>query len=181
MGKASVREVTIPDNVEITVEPMAVRVKGMHGELSVPVSQAVSVSQNDNCLTIEPRTNGRVNRAIAGTIQSLLRNTVHGVRERWERKLTIVGVGYRARIEDNALVLQVGLTNPQKFPIPEDVAIETPSQTEIVVSGIDRQRVGQVAANIRAIKPPSVYKGKGIRYDGEYIKLKPTKGEKKEQ
>ena len=175
MAKSQVRAVPVPAGVDVAIAPAGVTVKGKHGELELTLRHGVTVVKENGSLVVNPRTNGRNDRALAGTVQSLIRNMVHGVTELWQRKLVLSGTGYRARIDGKVLNLQVGYSNPQEFPIPDDVSIETPAQTEILVSGIDRQRVGQVAAEIRAVRPPEVYKGKGIRYDGEYIRRKEGK------
>ena len=175
MAKASTRQVEVPEGVKVSIDTAQVSVSGKQGELSLPLKQGIQVTQENGTLTIEPRTRSRTDLALAGTIQSVIKNMIHGVANRWERKLTIHGTGYRARTEKNSLNLQVGYSNPVEFQIPDNVEITTPSQTEILVTGVDRQQVGQVAAEIRRVRPPEVYKGKGIRYADEHIRLKEGK------
>lgn len=175
MAKSSNRTVPVPEGVDIALNASTVTVKGKHGELSLDVKRGVAVSQENGELAITPRSSARGEFALAGTYQALLRNMVHGVTERWEKQLEIQGTGYRARAEENNLNLMLGYSQPIDFPIPEGIEITTPSQTSIVVSGIDRQQVGQVAAEIRSLRPPEPYKGKGVRYRNEYVRRKEGK------
>ena len=135
----------------------------------------VSVSREDALLKFSARGNSKMARALSGTTRVLIQNLVTGVTEPYERKLTIVGVGYRAAVQGKVLNLTLGFSHPVNFPIPEGITIETPSQTEIIIRGIDKQQVGQVAANIRAYRPPEPYKGKGVRYADEHIIRKEAK------
>lgn len=175
MAKASNRTVTIPEGVDIALNDSTVTVKGKHGELSLDVKSGIDVSRENGDLAIMPRTSARSEFALAGTYQALLRNMMHGVTERWEKQLEIQGTGYRARVENNNLNLMLGYSQPVDFPIPDGVEITTPTQTSIVVAGIDRQQVGQVAAEIRSLRPPEPYKGKGVRYLNEYVRRKEGK------
>ena len=175
MAKPSVRIVTVPEGIEVSIDASQVSVKGKLGELSLPLRQGVTVKETDRGLVIEPRSTSRSDLALTGTIQSILSNMIQGVSTKWEKKLTIHGTGYRARAEDKNLNLQVGYSNPVEFAVPAEVEITTPTQTEILVTGMDRQQVGQVAADIRSVRPPEVYKGKGIRYADEHIRLKEGK------
>lgn len=175
MAKSSVRTVTVPDGVDVSLDASTVQVKGQHGELNMTLNNGVSVSQESGELTFTPETTARTHRALAGTYQALLRNMVHGVSTRWEKQLELQGTGYRARVDGKSLNLMLGFSQPVDFPIPEGIEITTPSPTAIVVTGIDRQQVGQVAAEIRSIRPPEPYKGKGVRYLNEYVRRKEGK------
>ena len=150
----------------------AVTVKGSKGTLSVPLNGGVKVVQADKHLELQY---DESNRMQAGATRAHLANMVQGVTKGYERKLELVGVGYRAAVQGKVLNLTLGYSHPIAFDMPEGIAIETPSQTEIVIKGIDKQRVGQVAAEIRDMRPPEPYKGKGVRYAGEQISLKEGK------
>ena len=169
MAKSSERTVEVPDGVEVTLDASSVTVKGQHGEMQLTLHQGVDVSRENGALLVKPRSSARREAAMAGTMQSLIKNMVHGVTERWHKELEIQGTGYRARLENDVLVLLLGFSNPVNFPIPDGIEITTPTQTSVVVTGIDRQQVGQVAANIRDFRPPEPYKGKGVRYLNEYV------------
>lgn len=175
MAKSSIRTVDVPDGVEVRLQDTNVEVKGQHGELSLAVHRNVTVSQQDAVLEVTPRTKQRSDQALAGTFQALLRNMVHGVSQRWEKQLEIQGTGYRARAENGNLNLMLGYSAPVDFPVPDGIEITTPTQTAIVVAGIDRQQVGQVAAEIRKLRPPEPYKGKGVRYRDERVRRKEGK------
>ncbi len=135
----------------------------------------MELKQEENTLTVSPRSGSRFATAIAGTTRSLLANMVQGVTDGFERKLELVGVGYRAQAQGNKLNLTLGFSHPVVYEVPEGITVETPSQTEIVVKGIDKQKVGQVAAEIRRFRPPEPYKGKGVRYADERVQLKEAK------
>ncbi len=175
MAKSSNRTVPVPEGVDVALNAPTVTVKGKHGELSIDVKSGIDISQENGELAVTPRTTARNEFALAGTYQALLRNMVHGVTELWEKQLEIQGTGYRARAEKNNLNLMLGFSQPIDFPIPEGIEITTPTQTSIVISGIDRQQVGQVAAEIRSLRPPEPYKGKGVRYQNEYVRRKEGK------
>lgn len=175
MSRIANNPVSIPSGVEINIAGNSIRVKGKNGELSHEVHSLVSITQEDNMLKFAANNGSKSAKALAGTTRALLQNIVTGVSEGFERKLTIVGVGYRAQVKGKVLNLTLGFSRPVDFQIPEGITIETPSQTEIVVKGIDKQQVGQVAANIRAYRPPEPYKGKGVRYADENIIRKEAK------
>ncbi len=175
MSRIANNPVTIPNGVEVNISGANVSVKGAKGELSHKVHGLVSITQQDNVLTFAANGNSKTAKALAGTTRSLLQNIVTGVVEGFERKLIIVGIGYRAQIQGKTLNLTLGFSHPVNFEIPEGITIETPTQTEIVIRGIDKQKVGQVAANIRAYRKPEPYKGKGIRYADEHIVRKEAK------
>lgn len=175
MSRIANSPVLIPSGVEVNISGANVSVKGSKGELSHEVHGLVSMTQQGNVLTFAANSNSKFARALAGTTRALLQNIVIGVTEGFERKLMIVGVGYRAQIQGTTLNLTLGFSHPLNFEIPEGITLEMPTQTEIVVRGIDKQKVGQVAANIRAYRPPEPYKGKGVRYTDEHIVRKEAK------
>jgi len=152
-----------------------VTVKGKKGSLQLNLHPAVEIVNKDNVLTFAPRDQSPKSDAMAGTFRALLNNMVTGVTAGFEKKLELVGVGYRAQVQGKALNLTLGFSHPVVYPIPEGITAETPSQTEIVVKGVDKQKVGQVAAEIRAFRPPEPYKGKGVKYAGEVIARKEAK------
>ena len=172
MSKAATAPIPILKGVEVSIQGQSVTVKGPGGSLSQRVHPSVKLRQADEELTCSSESDGI---ALVGTTRALVQNMMLGVTKGFERKLQLVGVGYRAQMRGKLLNLTLGYSHPIDFPVPEDVSIETPSQTEIVVKGIDKQRVGQTAASIRAYRPPEPYKGKGIRYAGEHIRRKAGK------
>ena len=174
MSRIAKSPVELPAGVTATVAGAAVTIKGAKGSLSLPLSAGVSVVQTEKKLEIKFSDPGQA-RTRAGATRAHLANMVRGVTRGYERKLELVGVGFRAQVQGKSLNLTLGFSHPVSVPIPEGISIETPSQTEIVVKGIDRQKVGQVAAEIRGIRPPEPYKGKGVRYAGEQISLKEGK------
>jgi large subunit ribosomal protein L6 len=174
MSRIAKAPVELPAGVTATVGGDAVTIKGAKGSLSLPLTSGVSVVQTDKKLQIKFDGEGLA-RTRAGATRAHLANMVRGVTRGYEKKLELVGVGFRAQVQGKSLNLTLGFSHPVNMPIPEGISIETPSQTEIVVKGIDRQKVGQVAAEIRGIRPPEPYKGKGVRYAGEQITLKEGK------
>jgi len=163
----------LPQGVTASVAANVVKVKGAKGELSLTVANGVTVESQDKKLQI-----GFANpesRMTAGATRAHIANMVLGVSKGYERKLELVGVGYRAAVQGKVLGLTLGFSHAVNFPIPDGISMETPSQTEIIIKGIDRQKIGQVCAKIRAIRPPEPYKGKGVRYSGEQITLKEGK------
>jgi large subunit ribosomal protein L6 len=174
MSRIAKSPVELPQGVTATVVAAAVTIKGAKGSLSLPLSEGVSVVQSDKKLEIRFADPGPA-RTRAGATRAHLANMVRGVTRGYEKKLELVGVGFRAQVQGKNLNLTLGFSHPVTLPIPEGISIETPSQTEIVVKGIDRQKVGQVAAEIRGVRPPEPYKGKGVRYAGEQISLKEGK------
>jgi large subunit ribosomal protein L6 len=175
MSRIANSPVVLPSGVDVNISGQQVTVKGSKGELNHLVHSSVNVEQVDNSLKFKSTNESKSANALAGTTRALLQNIVTGVSEGFERKLTIVGVGYRAQVQGEILNLTLGFSHPVNFEIPEGISIETPSQTEVIVKGIDKQRVGQVAANIRAYRPPEPYKGKGVRYADEHIIRKEAK------
>jgi large subunit ribosomal protein L6 len=161
--------------VEITQADGILRVKGPKGDLKVAMSGDVTVAVADGEAKVAPRASGQKAMAIAGTTRALLSNMVVGVTTGFERKLELVGVGYRAQAQGKKLNLTLGFSHPVAYAVPEGITIDTPSQTEIIIRGSDKQKVGQVAADIRAYRPPEPYKGKGVRYSTERVVLKEAK------
>jgi large subunit ribosomal protein L6 len=157
----------------VTISDSDLQVKGARGTLAMTLAAGVQVVNEDGVLTVNYGDDAA--KAMAGTTRALVNNMVKGVSEGWQRKLQLVGVGYRAKASDNTLNLTIGLSHPVDFPLPEGITAETPTQTEIVLSGIDKQAVGEVAAKIRSFRPPEPYKGKGIRYADEQVRRKEAK------
>ena len=165
----------LPKGVELKQAGGDLSVKGPKGELTMPVNQEVEIKVEEGEASVGMRSGSRFARAMAGTTRALLGNMVTGVTDGFERKLELVGVGYRAQSKGKSLNLTLGFSHPVDYPVPEGITIETPSQTEIVVKGIDKQKVGQVAAEIRSYRPPEPYKGKGVRYSDERVVMKEAK------
>ncbi len=161
--------VEVPKGVDIKLTPELITVKGKLGELTHNIHALVTVSQEDSAITFAPANGETKANALAGTTRALINNMVKGVSEGFERKLLLVGVGYRAKAQGKTLNLSLGFSHPVDVTMPEGVTAETPSQTEIVLKGADKQQVCQVAANIRALRPPEPYKGKGVRYHDERV------------
>ena len=175
MSRVAKNPVPIGNGVQADLKGNSLTVKGPKGSLVLECHTEVQVEKGDGELRVSPRSGSRFARAMAGTTRSLINNMVTGVTAGFERRLTLVGVGYRARAQGQQLNMTLGFSHPINYRVPEDVTIETPSQTEIVVQGIDRQRVGQVAAELRRFRPPEPYKGKGVRYSDERVVLKEAK------
>ena len=175
MSRVAKVPVELPQGVEFNQSGMTVSIKGSKGQLSMELNSEVELSQEDKVLNVKPRSGSRFSVAIAGTTRSLLANMVRGVSEGFEKKLELRGVGYRAAAQGNKLNLTLGFSHPVVFDVPEGVSVETPSQTEVVVKGTDKQKVGQVAAEIRRFRPPEPYKGKGVRYADERVVIKEAK------
>ncbi|MDH5190147.1 MAG: 50S ribosomal protein L6 [Gammaproteobacteria bacterium] len=176
MSRIAKNPIAIPSGVEVSINGQDVAVKGSKGNLSQNIHDAVEIMKEDNVLKFVPRDNdGKPNWAMAGTMRAIVSNMVTGVSQGFERKLELVGVGYRAQAKGKTLELTLGFSHPVKFPVPEGITIETPSQTEILVKGVDKQLVGEVSAKIRAYRPPEPYKGKGVRYSDEVVVRKEAK------
>ena len=175
MSRVANSPVTIPAGVEVSIANGLINVKGAKGALAHYISDAVEVSQENSELKFSLRKGAPNADALAGTTRALVNNMVVGVSQGFEKKLQLVGVGYRAQAQGKVLNLSLGFSHPVNFPVPEGITIEAPSQTEVVIKGIDKQLVGQVAANIRSIRPPEPYKGKGVRYADENIIRKDAK------
>ncbi len=175
MSRIAKEPVELPKGVEFKLNGNIITLKGSNGELSVELNSEVLLTQEENCLTFAPRSGSRFATAVAGTMRSIVANMAKGVTEGFERKLELVGVGYRAQAQGKKLNLSLGFSHPVEYSVPEGVTVETPSQTEILVKGADKQKVGQVSAEIRGFRPPEPYKGKGVRYSDERVILKEAK------
>jgi large subunit ribosomal protein L6 len=174
MSRVAKNPVVLPQGVTATVAPGQVTIKGAKGSLSLPLANDVTVSEKDKALQVAFGASDGA-RMRAGSVRAHLSNMVNGVTKGYEKKLELVGVGFRAAVQGKALNLTLGFSHPVVFAIPEGITIEAPTQTEIVIKGVDKQRVGQVAAEIRDIRPPEPYKGKGVKYADEKITLKEGK------
>ena len=175
MSRIAKYPVVIPEKVEVTVGQSELIVKGPLGTLKQSISSNVVVKREGDKVTFAAADETKQANAMSGTMRNLVANMVLGVKQGFERRLQLVGVGYRAQAQGNKVNLSLGFSHPIVHLLPDGVKAETPTQTEIVIKGVDRQRVGQVAAEIRAYKPPEPYKGKGVRYVGETVTLKETK------
>ena len=175
MSRVAKMPVDLPQGVTATVSADAVTVKGAKGSLTLPLKSGIKVELKDKHLEVEANTAAEGLNAVAGATRAHLANMVTGVTKGYEKKLELVGVGYRAAVQAKSLTLTLGYSHLINYAIPDGVTIETPSQTEIVVKGIDRQRVGQTAAEIRRFRPPEPYKGKCVKYSDEKISLKEAK------
>jgi large subunit ribosomal protein L6 len=175
MSRIAKEPVELPKGVEFRQDGNVVTLKGGKGELSLVLNSEVELKQDDNVLSFAPRSGSRFATAVAGTMRSIIANMAQGVSEGFERKLELVGVGYRAQAQGKKLSLSLGFSHPVEYTVPDAITVETPSQTEIIVKGADKQQVGQVASEIRRFRPPEPYKGKGVRYAGERVSLKEAK------
>ena len=175
MSRVADNPVKIVDGVNVDIEGQEVKVDGPKGSLSMAVNALVDLKVEEGLVVFVPNGNDRKSEAMAGTTRALVQNMVLGVSEGFEKRLELQGVGYRAQAKGNQVSLQLGFSPPVEYELPEGVSAETPSQTEIVISGNDKQQVGQVCAEIRGFRPPEPYKGKGIRYQGEYVRRKEAK------
>jgi large subunit ribosomal protein L6 len=175
MSRVGKLPIVLPQGVDVTAGAETISVKGSLGTLVRPVSPLVSVKKEDGKVTFVPSNDSKEADAMSGTMRALVANMVGGVTKGFEKKLNLVGVGFRAQAAGSKLNLQIGYSHPVSKEMPAGVKVETPSQTEIVIKGFDRQAVGQVAAEVRALRPPEPYKGKGIRYADEKVTIKETK------
>ena len=175
MSRIAKYPVAVPDKVQVTIDPSKIVVKGPLGTLEHPMAEGVVVKLENNQVTFGTDNDSQAANALSGTMRANVANMVKGVKEGFSKKLTLVGVGYRAQAQGQKLNLSLGFSHPIVHTLPEGVKAETPTQTEIVIKGTDRQKVGQVAAEVRAYKPPEPYKGKGVRYADETVTLKETK------
>jgi len=173
MSRIGKKPIVVPAGTEVKISGRSVNVKGPKGNLNIDLHETVSIAQDGEVLNLTPASDSAW--AMAGTMRSLVGNMVTGVSEGFEKKLELIGVGYRAKAQGNSLNLQLGFSHPVDYAVPEGITVETPSQTEILVKGADKQKVGQVSAEIRAYRPPEPYKGKGVRYADEYVIRKEAK------
>lgn len=175
MSRVGKSPVELPAGVDVSLDNGMITSKGPLGSISLAENQLVKVHAANGQVTFEPIDESREANAMSGTMRALVANMVHGVSRGFERKLTLIGVGYRAQAQGDKLNLSVGYSHPVVHQMPAGIKVETPVQTEILIKGIDKQKVGQVAAEVRAYRPPEPYKGKGVRYADEVVILKETK------
>ena len=175
MSRVASNPVEVPSDVDVKVDGQRIDIKGVMGELGLDVHGHVEIVYKNGTLKFAPRSTDKQAKALAGTTRALVNNMVTGVSKGFERRLRLQGVGYRAQAEGNKLNLQLGFSHPVQYELPDGIAVATPSQTEIVVSGVSKQLVGQVSAEIRAFRPPEPYKGKGVRYADERVRRKEAK------
>lgn len=175
MSRIAKQPVTLIDGVKATINGSDVVIEGKNGKLALTLHDAVGIKEEGGQLLVAPKTEDKPSWALAGTMRSLINNMVVGVSEGFKKELKLIGVGYRAAVQGNNLNLTLGYSHPIDFAIPEGIKIEAPSQTDLVISGADKQLVGEVSAKIRSFRPPEPYKGKGVRYADEHISLKEAK------
>ncbi|MDF1780902.1 MAG: 50S ribosomal protein L6 [Alcanivoracaceae bacterium] len=175
MSRVAKSPVKLPSGVEVSVKEQELTVKGSKGSLQLALHNLVELSQEDGAVSVRPTEESQIAWALAGTTRSLVNNMVTGVSAGFEQKLELVGVGYKAQAQGKVLNLSLGFSHPVAYELPEGITAETPTQTEILIKGVDKQLVGQVAANVRAYRPPEPYKGKGVRYAGEQVRRKEAK------
>jgi large subunit ribosomal protein L6 len=175
MSRVGKAPITLPSGVSVDIDGQKVKVKGPKGELLREFHERVSITEDDGVLTVSRSDDDRQSRALHGLSRALLANMVIGVSEGYKKELSIVGVGYRAALSGNSIDLQLGFSHPVSVDAPAGITFEVPEQTKIIISGIDKESVGQIASEIRAIRPPEPYKGKGIRYVDEYVRRKAGK------
>ena len=175
MSRVAKNPINIPDNVELNIVESLVKVKGIKGELEFNIPSSVSIENNENVVTVKYNEDDQQSVALAGTTRSIVNNMVIGVSVGYEKKLELIGVGYRAKASGKLLELTLGFSHPIKYQLPEEVEVETPSQTEVVLKSHNKQILGQAASEIRAFRPPEPYKGKGVRYSDEQVKRKEAK------
>jgi len=174
MSRVAKNPITIPDSVKVSIENSIIEVSGSKGNLNFKIPDSVSLNYEENIITVQYQ-ESQQSVALAGTTRALVNNMVIGVSEGFQKKIQLVGVGYRAKASGKLLELSLGFSHPVKYQLPEDVSVETPSQTEVVLSSHNKQALGQAAAEIRAFRPPEPYKGKGVKYADEVIKRKEAK------
>jgi len=175
MSRIAKKPIEVPSGVEVNLNGREVSAKGPKGTLTATLHEAVELTREDNVLTLSPRDDRQSSLAVTGTMRSVINNIIQGVANGFEKKMQLVGVGYRAQAQGRQLNLSLGLSHPVNYQVPEGIEIETPAATEIVVRGCDKQAVGQVCAEIRAFRPPEPYKGKGVKYADEVIVRKEAK------
>ncbi|MET0750641.1 MAG: 50S ribosomal protein L6 [Solirubrobacterales bacterium] len=172
MSRIGRKPITVPEGVSVSVGPGRVTVNGPKGELEQRVSTRMEIVEDGDTLTVKRPTDRGPDRAVHGLTRSLVANMVEGVTEGYEKRLEIQGVGYRAKLAGKALELSVGYSHPVSMPAPDGIEFEVPQPTQVIVRGIDKQLVGEIASQIRRVRPPEPYKGKGIRYEGEHVRRK---------
>ena len=175
MSRVANQPIPLPNDVEVALKDSEIAIKGTKGSLRLALTGEVEITQESNVLNFSATKNERKSRAMAGTVRSLVSNMVIGVSNGFERRLQLTGVGYRAQARGKSLSMTLGFSHPIEYAMPEGIQVQTPSQTEVVITGIDKQLVGQVSAEIRSFRPPEPYKGKGVRYLGERVRTKEAK------
>jgi large subunit ribosomal protein L6 len=175
MSRIANSPVELPSGVEVTIKDSTISVKGGKGNLSLAINELVNITQNENVISFSAANQTKKSGALAGTFRSIVDNMVTGVTEGFTKELQLIGVGYRAQAQGKKLNLSLGFSHPVVYEVPEGIEVETPTNTQVLVKGVDKQLVGQVAADIRAYRPPEPYKGKGVRYADEYVKRKEAK------
>ena len=175
MSRIGKKPIEVPAGVTVTIDNSQVTVKGPKGELSRTFHQDIAINIEENVITVSRPSEAKDHRALHGTTRAVLANMIEGVSKGFERSLDLIGVGYRAAIQGKKLVLSVGYSHPVEIEPEEGIDIEVPTNTKVIVKGINKERVGELAANIRSVRPPEPYKGKGIRYEGEFVRRKEGK------
>ena len=175
MSRVANSPINLPPGVEVKLNGQEVSVKGSKGQMAFAIHDSVALVQEEGVLKVSAKDEDRGATAMAGTMRAILQNMVTGVSEGFEKKLELQGVGYRAQAQGKKLTMQLGFSHPVEYELPEGISAETPTQTEIVIAGVDKQRVGQVCAEIRSFRSPEPYKGKGVRYAGEFVRRKEAK------
>tara|TARA_B110000259_G_scaffold183862_1_gene229833 strand:+ start:2514 stop:3047 length:534 start_codon:yes stop_codon:yes gene_type:complete len=175
MSRVANSPIELPKGVEVTLSEAEISIKGSKGTLAMPINAKVEIKHEDNVLRFAARSGDQFSRAMSGTTRSLVNNMVTGVSQGFEKKLELVGVGYRAQVQGSKINLTLGFSHPVVYALPAGVTAETPSQTEVLLKSSDKQKLGQAAAEIRAFRPPEPYKGKGVRITGEYVRRKEAK------
>nr|YP_009393361.1 ribosomal protein L6 [Symphyocladiella dendroidea]ARW61923.1 ribosomal protein L6 [Symphyocladiella dendroidea] len=178
MSRIGRKEIIIPDNIEVIINTSQIVVKGKRGQLSYSISELIEIETNNKIIKLKQKKTTQKAQAIHGLSRSIINNMIQGVSKGFEKKLVIQGVGYRSQMEGKSLVLNIGYSHPVKIEPPEDISIRVENNTNIFITGIDKEKVGQIAATIRSVRPPEPYKGKGIRYENETIKRKVGKAGK---
>lgn len=175
MSRIGKLPVEVPNKVTVSIDKEIIVVKGPKGELSMPLSNELSIDQNNNLLTFQPLNDSPKTKKLYGTYRATVANMIRGVTQGFEKKLELQGVGYRCQVQGKSLILNVGFSHQVTIPAPQGINISVEANTKVTVNGISKELVGQVAANIRSVRPPEPYKGKGIRYEGEFVRKKAGK------
>ena len=175
MSRIGLRPIELPEGVEVQLNGNTITVKGKNGELTRNLNPKIDVKVEDNEVVVARKNDSKESRMLHGTTRSIVNNMVEGVTNGLSKKLEIIGVGYRAQLQGKKLVLNLGLSHPVEFETPEGLEVEVPSNTEVIIKGADKEAVGALAANIRAVRSPEPYKGKGVRYEGEFVRRKEGK------
>ncbi len=175
MSRIGLEPITIEEGIEVKIEKDILTVSGNGKEISIPLPKVLEVKIEENIINVTRKDEEKQSKSIHGTIRMLINNAIYGIKHGFEKKLELVGVGYRARMEGTTLVMSLGWNHPVKIETPEGITIEVPEETHVTIKGYDKQKVGEITAKIRAIRSPEPYKGKGIRYEGEYVRRKSSK------